>query len=127
MWRNLLPQGTRTVELCSGYALVLSALAILFNIVDPYPDIAQFDSLTTWGILFITLGSLQVYSIWAYPKVEVLRTVMSWVSGCLWVWIVMLSAKHGVSLEDIGTLLLGLGNFYGFIINFNLLYTTWTD
>jgi hypothetical protein len=127
MWKNLLPQGTRVVELSSGIALIIVAILLIFSNLLMLPDIKGADNLNTWQILLLTFGSLQVLSIYKYPKLELIRIGISWLAGCFWIWISLVSIGSHLSIEDIGTLMLGIGNMYGFIINLNLLHISWTE
>ena len=119
MWRNLLPQGTRTVELCSAYALAFVGIALLLGLMPPVPELVSLDHELTWGVVFLIFGTMQVLSIFHYPKLELLRTILSWVFGCLWIWLGIVTPDGILHAEDIASILLGIGNLYGFIINFN--------
>lgn len=124
MWKNLLPQGTSAVELTSGYALILAGIFTYFGLADP---ITTLDTKEVLGVLIATFGCLQAYSILQHPKLELLRTTLSWLAGCFWIWLAIVTTEYHWTLEDICTLFLGLGNLYGFIINFNLLHIAWTE
>lgn len=125
MWRNLLPQGTRLIELCSGYALLLIGILILAKAIPVVPELILLDKDMSWGFLLATFGGVQVYSIYGYPKLELLRTLISWMVGLLWIWIATVSLDYTYSIEDVATLMLGIGNLYSFIINFNLIHVAW--
>lgn len=127
MWRNLLPQGTRTVELCSAYALIFSGILMLTGVIPIVKELLILDTNATWGLLIIIFGIMQVYAILEEPRLEVLRTLLSWVAGCFWLWIGVICPDRSFSAEDIATIFLGVGNLYGFIINFNLIQVSWTD
>lgn len=119
---NLFPQGSRTVELCSAYALVLLSICSLF-LGTEIPELLHVEPKLEWVILLAIFGSLQIYSLYNYPKVEVLRLLTSWCAGCFWLYI---GVKNPVlSAEDIASIMLGIGNLYGFVISFNLMKVTW--
>lgn len=127
MWRNLLPQGTRTVELCSAYSLIIVGVLIFSGLMPPIHELYTLDYDFTWVGVFISFGVLQLISIFTYPKLEILRTLLSWMAGCIWIWLGVVSQDGILHPEDIAAVLLGLGNLYGFIINFNLIHRSWTD
>lgn len=124
MWKNLFPQGTRTIELYSGLALISIAVAILSNLLAVPTELLFLDTDMPWGLVLLIFGSLQVFTIYQYPKLEILRTCTSWIVGCIWLW---LAIAGPITIEDIAVLFLGLGNLYGFILNFNLLHIQWTE
>lgn len=125
MWKNLLPQGTRLVELCSGWALILIGILVLLRAIPIPGDLVLLDRDMSWGFVLAAFGSMQIYSIAVAPKLELLRTLISWFAGCIWIWVAVVSLDYSYSIEDVATLMLGIGNLYGFIINFNLINTVW--
>ena len=127
MWKNLLPQGTRVVELCSAYSLITIGILNLQGTLLPIPELANIDHPLTWALVLLMLGSLQLLSIFNYPKLEILRTILAWASGCFWVWVGITTPEGMFSAEDICVIFLGVCNLYGFIINFNLIQISWTD
>lgn len=127
MWVNLLPNGTRTVELCSGYAMLVSSILMYLGILTAVPQLSTFESSLTWDILLFIFGTLQVFSIYKTPSLDTLRTIMSWITGCFWTWISVTSIGNNLGIDDTAALLLGIGNFYGFIINVNILHIPWTE
>ena len=127
MWKNLLPQGTRTIELYSGLALFTTAWLILASILHIPVEFIALDSDMPWGVVLLIFGALQVLSIYQYPKLEVLRTCISWLVGCIWIWLAVAGPSDQFHIEDVAVLFLGLGNLYGFILSFNLLHIQWTE
>ena len=125
MWVNLLPNGTRTVELCSAYALVLAAVLMFTGSLTAIPQLDSFESHATWASLLLIFGSLQLISIFFAPSLEILRVILSWVVGCFWTWISVTSVGVNLGVDDMAALFLGIGNFYGYIINYNLLHQSW--
>lgn len=127
MWKNLLPQGTRTVELTSGFALLISSILIMARIITDIPEIVGLDYIHTWTIVMAIFGGLHIFTLYEYPKLEFLRTALSWLSGCFWIWVSLAMSHIGISIEHVATFMLGIGNLYGFIINLNLLHISWTE
>lgn len=127
MWVNLLPNGTRTVELCSGYAMIIASILMSVGLLTAIPQLDTFESQTTWTVLLVIFGLFQVLSILLTPHLDILRTTMSWVTGCFWTWISVTSIGNNLGIDDMAALMLGIGNFYGFIINFNLLHKSWME
>lgn len=127
MWKNLLPQGTRTIELCSGYALILTSFLMCLSAIPIIPELLILENSSMWVAITGIFGFIQVYSIYATPKLDILRCIMSWVAGCFWIWVAAISFHTTYEIEDIATLLLGISNLYGFVINFNLLHISWMD
>lgn len=89
------------------------------------PELTAIEPKLEWTILLGIFGSLQLVSLFYYPKIEVLRIFTSWVAGCFWIWVGAISSAHHISAEDMASIALGLGNLYGFVLNFNLLKVTW--
>ena len=119
MWNNLLPQGSRTVELYSSLGLLIVTFLLFMGVISTPQQLLDLDSRYVWNLSLGVLGFLQFYSIWLYPKLELLRIVTSWLAGCFWLWAGISSGTHP-DIDDIASIVLGMANFYGFIINFNL-------
>lgn len=124
MWKNLFPQGTRTVELCSAYGLIILSIFSLFNNFT-VPEFISVEPKLEWSILFALFGGLHLFSLIFYPKIELLRVVSSWLAGCFWIYVGVSSSIIHTSPDDIASIMLGIGNLYGFVLNFNLLKVTW--
>ena len=122
MVTNLFPQGSRTVGLCSAYALLLLSVCTVFFGVD-LPDVTHLEPKLEWSILLAIFGCLQFYSLYRYPELEVIRVLTSWCAGCFWLYLGINGPV--ITAEDIACTMLGLGNLYGFVISFNLMKTTW--
>lgn len=115
MIRNLLPQDTRVIEIASA----LSMFALCFSLVigGMNHSILEFQTREFWSMVLFSFGALQLWSIIVYPKAELLRCIVAWITGGFWVWV-------GLS-GDMTTFFIGIGNLYSFIINFNLLRRAW--
>lgn len=123
MWNNLLPQGSRTVELYSSIGILAVAILMFLGVISTPIHLTNLDSRYSWNICLGVLGFLQFYSIWLYPKLELLRVITAWLAGCFWMWA---GLDHG-GVDDIASIVLGMANFYGVIINFNLLHRSWQN
>lgn len=88
------------------------------------PELSSLDSEEVCSIVILIFGSLQVYSIYQYPRLDLLRALSAWIAGCFWLW-VGVSTYSTFNVANISAIVLGLSNLYGFIINFNLLVTAW--
>jgi len=118
---NLFPQDTRVAELASCMALALLLLTIL---VSGSPILMESSKpCIHWEWAITSLLILQLIGLLAYPKQELLRTIMCWVNGSFWVWVGLssLSTDH----VAIGLLTLGLTNLYAFVVNVSMLRFTW--
>lgn len=124
MVKNLSPQDSRIVELCSAYALILLSITSVTSGFD-MPELLHIATKLEWTILLALFGGLQFYSLFNYPKVEPLRLVLGWCAGCFWLYAGMLTSLESISAEDIASVMLGIGNLYGFVVNFNLLKVSW--
>ena len=114
-----LPQDTRTAELISGWALlVLGVFCVPMLGINLDSDIfVKVQVIPFWAVIFMLLGMLQVSAITMYPRAEVLRIILSWFNGALWIW--MSLAVDGVRMDPtaVPTFLLGFANLYAFVIN----------
>lgn len=126
MWKSLLPQESRVLEIYSGLALLMLSIMSL----SPYflaSDLLLIESRPTWTILSFIFGFLQLFSIYKYPNLEILRILLSWLIGCFWLWVGIVSTNYHISPEDLAAISLGLGCLYSFIINFNLVSLIWKN
>lgn len=105
---------------------VLSFLSILLgHIILDIEGLLLVHSLHFWALLLTSIGLLQYSAIVLYPQADLLRLLVSWVSGSLWIWL-GLSANIGhFDPSDIAALGLGVGNYYAFILNSTLLFKLW--
>lgn len=118
---NLFPRDNRSAELASAAALILFAIHIVF--AGSLPErLADLQEATFWVLAFSVLGFIQLVSLLAYPHTEILRAGMSWLNGLLWIWL-SLSAYTAAA----PAIMLGVTNLYAFVVNVNLLRTTWKD
>lgn len=123
MWKNFLPESSRVTEIYSSIGIIILAICMGW----PGFDLGQLvvlEPIVTWQVVLLIFGTLQLYSLLHYPKIEFLRIILSWVSGCFWIWVGVSSVTH-VSAEDIAAVVLGISNLYGFIINSNTLRIQW--
>lgn len=125
MWKNLLPQGSRIVEILSGIGLCILGILNIFG-MHSIIGLTSLDSLLTWGFLILLLGIIQIYAMYNLMTQEILKISASWVAGCLWTWIGLVSFAD-LNTLNIAALLIGFGNLYAFILNFNVVTTVWMD
>lgn len=118
---NLLPRDNRSAELASAGALLLLALHIGFY-DDLHVRLSSLHGMHFWVLIFSALGLAQLVSLLAYPNTEILRALLSWVNGLLWIWL-SLSTYSAAG----PAIMLGVTNLYAFVVNVNLLRTTWKD
>lgn len=86
--KNLFPSDLRVLEVISSFALLFlgSILFIDTQILDLYAHLLEYHSNIFWGIFCITIGTLQLYSLYDYPKVELIRACTAWITGLFWFW-----------------------------------------
>lgn len=118
---NLLPRDNRSAELASAGALLLLAMHLLFS-GDLHTRLSSLQDVGFWVVLFASLGAAQLASLLAYPNTEILRALLGWVNGSLWIWL-SLSAYSAAG----PAIMLGVTNLYAFVVNVNMLRTTWKD
>lgn len=118
---NLLPRDNRSAELASAGALLLLALHLgIYE--DLHIRLSSIQNLSFWVLSFSVLGLTQLVSLLSYPNTEILRALLSWVNGTLWIWL-SLSTYSAAG----PAIMLGVTNLYAFVVNVNLLRTTWKD
>jgi hypothetical protein len=123
---NFFPQDTRIVELISAIGLIISSIYIglVYHDVPPIHVMVTSQTYAFWAILFFILGSLQIVSIALYPRLEILRIILAWGAGTLWIWISLSVGGHDANIREPGEILgfvVGVGNLYAFIVNALLL------
>lgn len=123
--KNLFPQDTRIAEILSAISILFVSLFLYLSIIDieKYKFIIE-QGIGFWLVIFSAFGSLQFFSISLYPKAELLRVIMSWVNGSLWIWI---SLQSQSDISDISIFFLGVCNLYAFFINSILLRKQWVN
>jgi len=123
---NLFPQDTRIVEIVSALALLFLSVIFPFTSCSDIP-LFLYETKEFWMVVIFSVGFLQFTSLVLYPRLELLRCIMSWINGSFWVWISLSTTFYTVAPNDIAVFLLGLTNLYGFIININLLGGPWAQ
>jgi uncharacterized membrane protein len=126
MMRNFFPQDTRIVEICSAVALLISAAYSAAGEGLSAAMIGQ-NPAEYWAVLLLAFGSAQLSGLFFYPKAELLRTLMAWVSGMLWCWVALSGLGWMFTPDRVLALMVGIGNLYAFSINTNKLRISWRD
>lgn len=115
--KNILPNDSRTIELLSiaGFMVMSSFIRI-----DDYYEIWDFTKYpqSYWFFLFMSLGTLHLYSLLLYPKILWLQTVLCYISGIFWLYVGLPGNMLSFGPHHILSVLLGLALFYAFLINF---------
>lgn len=122
---SLLPQDTRIAELLSGFAMVLVGMGLMVTGNSLIGTITTIQENAFWCLITIAFGSLQVFTLALYRKMEHLRFVLAWISGSFWIWVSSANFANGVHAPDIVTLMLGITNLYAFIVNLLLVKQSW--
>jgi len=122
MIRNLLPQDTRLAEFASAVGLIL--IAMMLPTCECSAALERFHNISFWFVLLLITGALQLWALYDYPKLELLRCLVSWTNGSLWIWLT-LSSLSSLDISDAATFAIGLANLYSFTINILLLRKKW--
>ena len=125
MIKNLFPEDTRIVEFVGSVSLMLLALLISCNAIYII-DLVSIQRAEFWSLSFLVLGATQFISLIFYPKLELLRCIMSLVSGGALIWLGIIT-HNSVNLSDGTAILLGLSNLYSFVINTAQIRRTWAS
>lgn len=121
--KNLFPQDTRASEILSALSFLFLSLFFQAGVIDKsvYNFIA-IHGVQFWVVILFCFGSLQFFSIVLFPKAEVLRVLMSWINGSLWIWI---SLQATLDVSDVCAFFFGIGNLYAFCVNSLMLKKQW--
>lgn len=122
MIRNFFPQDTRIAEFISGFGLILTVIFMS----DQMPMLTAHHSMPFLAVLFVALGSLQFWAVYDYPKMDLLRCLMAWINGVLWLWMAF-SSFIEIRPDDILAALVGITNLYSFIVSFLTLRHKWEN
>lgn len=118
---NLLPQDTRTGEIISSVGMILYGAGMA---VTPNYSIQDGYSTGFWVILCLVFGGIQLTSILRHPKIELVRVLMAWVTGFMWMYISIIHVS--VTAPEAGIMFaLSISNFVAFIINIATLRILW--
>lgn len=122
IFKNLLPQDTRILELCSAFSLISIALYAAFGGTLPY-GLSQYHPNELWAAITGFLGATQLKGLLSYPKAELVRIVMAWTTGSFWIFYTISNKINTPS--DLIALFMGLGLLIAFLINLTVLSETW--
>ena len=118
MISRLLPADTRIVELASGWAFTMLAVALAGNHVN-VDALNKLHDFRFWAVVLGIMGGIQLYAVIHHIEQELLRCFVSWFAGALWVWLSI--TESPLNLSSFTSLTVGVGNFYAFVLNINLL------
>lgn len=120
--KNLLPQDTRTIELTSGLCLLIASAFFACGRTTAYPLLMMHPG-QYWAILTLILACIQLKSLIGYPRSEITRVTMIWMSGSFWTFYALETGLN--NLSDMVSLFLGIGLLVSFLINITILSETW--
>lgn len=123
VFRHLLPQDTRSVELTSAFSLLILSLFLMTSSSATTESMDSLHPIEFWATVTCIFGSLHLYSLIRLYKEEPVRLVISWVSGTFWIWLGLSSGLNNPG--DIVTLILGVGCMKAFLINTTILSKSW--
>jgi len=124
MKRNLFPEDTRIIEYLAAYSLMFISLFLGLGII-LCPPLEMYQRNEFWVVVFANFGMIQFVSLVFYPRLEILRCVMSIVSGSAFLWLSLGLSHHQMMIGDVSMFILGLGNLYAFVINSVQIKTVW--
>lgn len=124
MTRNLLPEDTRIVEYIGSYSLLIIGFFLGIGAIE-CPPLASIQRVEFWVVTFLNFGLIQFISLLFYPKLEILRAIMSMVTSCTLLWLSLGLSNFHMMISDVPMFLIGLGNMYAFIINTVQIKTVW--
>ena len=127
MIKNFLPSDTRAVELLSGAALIFSGLGILYGFLTPAEALMGTHASDFWLKIMIMFGVLQLYTVVIFDKYTgIARVVVTLFCATFWTWLGFSELTQPISSSnDTILMLLGLSNFYSFVVNSGLMRETW--
>lgn len=110
--KNLFPSDLRILEVISSLGLLLLGLVLFIDLqsINFYSHLLKYHSNIFWVIFCFTIGGLQLYSIYDYPKEELIRACTAWIAGLFWFW-------YGLSSFSFIHVLFGAYLFLSFIMN----------
>jgi multisubunit Na+/H+ antiporter MnhB subunit len=112
---SLLPRDTRTAELASAGALILSSL-LFFVGFGAEGRVADLKGTEFWVIITLCFGILQILAI-LEEHLEHLRAIVAWIAGSFWIWSALDTLTFQVQSTEVAAFMLGITNFYAFVIN----------
>lgn len=117
----LLPTDTRTIELVSAFALIMTSVTLLLG-APASTWMLEIHAREFWVIILASFGFLQFIGVvHTTYSAEVVRAIVTWIVGAFWVWISGEYMLDRVRPTEVAAFLLGVSNLYAFVINLNLL------
>jgi hypothetical protein len=124
-FKNLIPQDTRSIELCSAFSLIAISLWLTFTKSLPV-EYLELDPISFWTFIAFIIGSSQLIGLWKYPLQEPIRISISWCAGTFWIWIALHTG--GINIPgDIASLFIGVSNLLAFVINTAIISKLWKN
>lgn len=121
--RNLIPQDTRAVELLSAVTLISISILLFLGLINDHP-LLYVRPIEFWILFSCIIGVLHLYSLLNCPNSELIRVMMCWLAGSLWLWVAF---ALPFEFATIVVFFLGFSNILAFIINTILLNKTWNS
>lgn len=117
----LMPTDTRAAELVSAFALLLTSICLLLG-APASPWMLEIHAREFWVIMLAAFGAMQLIGILRNTySAQALRAIITWVAGMFWVWLSFEYMLDSVRPTEVLSFMLGVANFYAFIVNLNLL------
>lgn len=126
MIKSLFPEDTRLSELIAACSLITISFLMMFGNIENC-RLLLIHRAEFWSVSFLIFGSIQLISLIFYPKLEILRCIVSAFSGWFLIWISITSYTNTIHINDIFTFWLGLANLYSFVINSVQVKRTWAN
>jgi len=126
MIKCLLPQDTSIAELYSAIGLIFLALIVTTGAVN-IVGLEKVHPTEFWFVTLLSLGILQLIAMVATTDLFILRCLISFVNGLIWLWISLTDDFIAVlDPSDIAAWMLGTANLYAFVINSTLVKKLWS-
>ena len=118
---TFLPQDTRAIEFISAFALLLTSMFIMFG-APISPWMLELHSREFWVMVLASFGIVQLIGVVRDSfSAEVIRAIVTWLVGMFWVWLSLEYLIDTVRATEVAALILGVSNFYAFVLNLSLL------
>jgi len=126
MIKRLLPQDTSIAELYSAIGLIFLALIVTAGAVN-IVGLERVHPTEFWIVTLLSLGTLQLIAMVATTDLLILRCLISFVNGLIWLWISLTDDFIAIlDPSDIAAWMLGTANLYAFVINSTLVKKLWS-
>jgi len=114
------------MELYSAVGLLFLSLFLATAAVDA-SGLENIQAKEFWIVSLLALGLLQFIAMVARVDLVLLRTVISFTNGLMWVWISLVdSPLMLLDSSDAAAWMIGIANLYAFVINSTLVKKSWS-